>query len=76
MSGERGSYYLDTKNVSSWLIAIVSTVFILLGAFLCYAIGSAVRLRARLQKILNFVEEDNEKENNEEENLISIDDDA
>lgn len=72
MSGQGGSYYLDTKNVSSWLIAIVSTVFILLGAFLCYAIGSAVRLRARLQKILNFVEE----EENDEENLISIDDDA
>lgn len=71
MSGESGSYYMNTKNVSSWLIAIVSIVFILLGAFLCYAIGSAVRLHARLQKLLNFVDGDND-----EENLISIDVDA
>lgn len=68
MSGE-GGLYLSTKNVSSYLIAIVTVVFILLGAFLCYAIGSAVRLQARLQKILSFVQ--GEKE---EETLISIDD--
>lgn len=67
MSGEN-LYYLPTKNVSSWLIGIVSVIFIILGAFLWYAIASAVRLHAKLEKIMNYVPE----EEQDEENLITI----
>ncbi|KAF8790283.1 hypothetical protein HNY73_005335 [Argiope bruennichi] len=57
MSNDINLYLFATNVLAPWIIGVISFLFVLIGAFMCYAIGAAVRLRHRLEKFAIYVQE-------------------
>lgn len=71
MVSETNLYFVATYVLAPWVIGVISFIFVIVGAFMCYAIAAAVRLRHRLEKIALFVHEQQEAQ--EEHNIIQLD---
>lgn len=63
-------YLHATYVLAPWIIGIISFIFVIVGAFMCYAIAAAVRLQYRLEKIASFVHE--QQEAHEDHNIITL----
>ncbi|GFT69913.1 hypothetical protein NPIL_483181 [Nephila pilipes] len=50
MASDSNLYLFATNVLAPWIIGVISFIFVLVGAFMCYAIGAAVRLHHRLER--------------------------
>lgn len=64
-------YLFATNVLAPWIIGVISFIFVLIGAFMCYAIGAAVRLHHRLEKLAIYMQEVQDEQNK----LVTFDED-
>ncbi|GFY46264.1 uncharacterized protein TNIN_202971 [Trichonephila inaurata madagascariensis] len=63
-------YLFATNVLAPWIIGVISFLFVLIGAFMGYAIASAVRLRHKLEKLAIYMQEVQDEQNK----LVTFDD--
>ncbi|GIY31051.1 hypothetical protein CEXT_270631 [Caerostris extrusa] len=57
MASDINLYLFATNVLAPWIIGVISFIFVIIGAFMCYAIGAAVRLRHKLEKLAMYMQE-------------------
>ncbi|GIY86110.1 hypothetical protein CDAR_372351 [Caerostris darwini] len=57
MASDINLYLFATNVLAPWIIGVISFIFVIIGAFMCYAIGAAVRLRNKLEKLAMYMQE-------------------